>query len=41
MNIISIRKCIVNENVVNDTTRAKMLLHMWSYDFYDTILSTE
>ena len=44
MNIISMRKRIVDTGVVNDVTytvRAKMLLHVWSYDFYDMTLSTE
>ena len=42
MNSISIRKRIVDTDVVNDITcSAKVLLHVWSYDFYDTTLSTE
>ena len=43
MNIILVRKHIVDTDVVNEVTcsRKKMLLHVWSYDFYDTTLSTE
>ena len=36
MNIISIRERIVDTDVVNDITYTRqMLLHVWSYDFYD------
>ena len=40
--IVSERKCIVDTDVVNDVMcMAKVLLHMWSYHFYDTTFSTE
>ena len=36
------RKRIVDTDVVNDVSlRAKVLLHVWSYDLYDMTLSTE
>ena len=39
---ISRRKRIVDTDVVNDCTSTRqMLLHAWSYDFYDMTLSTE
>ena len=41
MNIISIRKHIVDMDVVNDVTRAKVLLHVWSYNFYDMTFVAE
>ena len=42
MNIIAMRECIVDTDVVNDVTYiAKVLLHVWSHDFYDMTLSTE
>ena len=37
MNIISIRKSIADTVIVNDDP-VTMLLHMWSYDFYDNIV---
>ena len=41
-NIISIRKRIVDTEVVNDVTSTHhLLLHMWSYNFYDTMLSAD
>ena len=34
MDIISLRKHIVDTNVVNEvTSRAKVLLHVWAYNF--------
>ena len=39
MNTISIRKRIADTVVFNEN--AKLLLHVWSYDFYDTALSTK
>ena len=42
MNIILIRKCIVDMDVVNDVTCLRQsALYVWPYDFYDTTLSTE
>ena len=43
MNIISLRKCIADTDVVNDgkRVRTKVLLRVWSYDFYYMTLSTE
>ena len=42
MNAISIRERIVDTDVVNDVRiRAKVLLHVWNYEFYDMTLSTE
>ena len=43
MNIISMRNRIIDLDGVNDVSRipAKLLLHVWLYDFYDTTLSTE
>ena len=44
INNISIREWIVDTDVVNDVTctvRAKVLLYVWSYDFYDMTLSTD
>ena len=40
INIISRRKHIVMLSMTL-RKRAKVLLHVWSYDFYDTTLSTE
>ena len=42
MNFVSIRERIVDTNVVSDVTRTRLkLLHVWSYEFYDTMVSTE
>ena len=42
MNIMSIRKRIVDTDVLMTLrVRTKVLLHVWSYDFYDLTLSTE
>ena len=42
INIISIRERIVDTDVVNDVTLStKVLLHVWSYDFYNMTLSIE
>ena len=43
INFISIKTRIVDSVVVNVRVRvrAKVLLLMWSYDFYDTTISTE
>ena len=41
MNITSIRKCIDGRCQLRYGVRAKMLLHVWSYVFYDTTLFTE
>ena len=42
VNVISTRKHIVDMDVFNDVTCAhQVLLYVWSYEFYDTILSTE
>ena len=42
LNIISIRERIVDTDVVSDVKfPAKVLLHVLSYDYYDTTLSTE
>ena len=42
MNIMSIRKRIVDTDVlITLRVRAKVLLHVWAYDFYDLALSTE
>ena len=35
------KKQIVDMDVVNGVTLTKVILHMWSYDFYDTTLSTK
>ena len=41
MDIISIRKRVVDTDVVNDVTcTLQVSLHVWSYDFYDMTLST-
>ena len=42
MNIISIRKRFVDTSIVNDfMCSCQVLLHMWLYDFYEKMLSTE
>ena len=43
MNIISVRKGIVDTGIVNAAPGvcAKVLLNAWSYNFYDMTLSTE
>ena len=42
MHIISVRKHIVDMHIVMTLhVHAKVLLHIWSYDFYDMTLSTE
>ena len=42
LNFISIRKRIGDTDVVSDVTcSGKVLLHVQSYDFYDTTLSAE
>ena len=38
MNIISLRKRIVDTDVV---VRAKVLLNVWSYDFYDPLNNSD
>ena len=43
MNMISVRKHIADTDVVNDFTysRQSVIIHLWSYDFYDMTLSAE
>ena len=42
VNIISIRNALLTRMFwMTLPLRAKVLLHMWSYDFYDMTLSTE
>ena len=41
VNIISIENTLVTDAVMTLHVRAKMLCNLWSYDFYDTTLSTE
>ena len=42
MKNISTGKRIVGMDIINDVMlRAKVLLHVWSYHFYDTTLSTD
>ena len=42
MNIISIRKHLLTQTLsMTLLVHTKVLLHVWSYDFYDSTLSTE
>ena len=42
MNIISIRNALLTPTLtMRLRVRAKVVLHVWSYDFYDMTLSTE
>ena len=41
MNIILRNKRTIDTDVVGDFTDAKVLLYVWSYDFYDMPLFTE